>query len=63
MTHRLSHLTLIRPAPESSERSARQREDEATYLTLKYTAAIDRQARIRLADEIASASRNERSEG
>lgn len=48
------HLTLIKPAPRSSERSERQREDEGTRLNLKYTAALDRQARIRLANRLAS---------
>ena len=45
----LRHLTLIKVGP--NERSELRREDEATYLNLRYTAAIDRQARIREANQ------------
>lgn len=58
-------LTLIKTTrglsghPEFDVNTDQQREAEATRLNLAYTAALDRQARIRLADQIASTSRPE----
>lgn len=48
---------------KSGQSLSRTREEEGTRLNLKYVAAIDRQARIRLANRLDNASRNEGAEG
>lgn len=56
------YLTLIKTIPGPSELSEQQ-DDGTTHLLQCWTRARERLALIRLADQIASASRNEGIEG